>query len=110
LVGFPGWGTRPRRRVLRVNGRDRTRLVYGVRGQAEAVRALLTQHGIAVDVRCALCFADTSGLPWFARTEIEGVTIDGTRQVARLAGRAGPLDAEQVREIARLLATSLPAA
>src|SRR6185312_7460685 len=61
----------PRRRLLRVNGRDRTRLVYGVRGQAEGVRALLDWHGIAADIRCALCFADASGLPWFARLELE---------------------------------------
>lgn len=100
----------PSRRLLRVNGRDRTRLVYSVRGQAEAVRTLLEQHGIRADVRCALCLADAGGLPWFARFELEGVAIDGARRVAKLARRPGPLDQGQVQEIVRLLVVSLPAA
>jgi hypothetical protein len=100
----------PRRRRLRVNGRDRTRLIYGVRAQAESVRALLDRHTIGCEVRCALCFADSGGLPWFARLEFEGVVIDGPRRVAKLARRSGPLSDAQVRQVVRLLATSLPAA
>ena len=100
----------PRRRQLRIKGRDRTRLVYGVRGQAEAVRALLVQRNIAVDVRCALCFASAEGLPWFRRLEVEDVLIDGARRVAKLAGRPGVHTAEEVDRVVRLLARALPAA
>ncbi|HEX5309171.1 MAG TPA: nuclease-related domain-containing protein [Solirubrobacteraceae bacterium] len=100
----------PRRRLLRVDGRNRTHLVYGVRAQAESVRVLLDQSGIVADVRSALCFADASRLPLFARLELEDVLIDGPRRVAKLARRPGPLDDKQVREIVRLLVTSLPAA
>lgn len=100
----------PRRRQLLVGGRDRTRLVYGVRGQAEEIRSLLERHGIACEVRCALCFAEVEGLPWFQRLELEGVLIDGPRRVAKLARRPGPLGEEQVHRIVRLLAGSLPAA
>jgi hypothetical protein len=99
-----------RRRLLLVNRRNRTRLVYGVRAQAESVRLLLARQGIPVDVRCALCFADASGLPWLARLELEGVAIAGPRRVAKLARRSGALSDEQVREIVRLLVASLPAA
>jgi hypothetical protein len=100
----------PRRRRLRVKGHDRTRLVYGVKAQAEAVRALLAQQGIAGEVRCALCFASVDGLPWFRRLEVEGVLIDGARRVAKLAGRPGSHTAEEVDRIVRLLAATLPAA
>jgi hypothetical protein len=100
----------PRRRQLRVKGRDRTHLVYGVHAQAETVRTVLTQHGIAIDVRCALCFASIDGLPWFRRLEVEGVLIDGARRVAKLAGRPGAHKAEEVERIVRLLAAELPAA
>lgn len=100
----------PRRRQLRVKGRDRTRLVYGVKAQAEAVRVLLAQRDIAIDVRCALCFASVDGLPWFRRLEVEGVLIDGARRVAKLAGRPGSHTAEEVDRIVRLLASALPAA
>lgn len=100
----------PRRRQLRVKGRDRTRLIYGVQAQAEAVRVLLAQHGIAGDVRCALCFASVEGLPWFRRLEVEGVLVDGAQRVAKLAGRPGAHTAEEVDRIVRLLAAALPAA
>jgi hypothetical protein len=100
----------PRRRQLRIKGRDRTRLLYGVRGQAETVRALLVQRNIAIDVRCALCFASVEGLPWFRRLEVEDVLIDGARRVAKLAGRPGVHTAEEVDRVVRLLATALPAA
>jgi hypothetical protein len=99
-----------RQRQLRVKGHDRTRLVYGVRAQAETVRALLAQRGIAIDVRCALCFASIDGLPWFRRLEVEGVLIDGARRVAKLAGRPGAHTAEEVDRIVRLLAATLPSA
>ncbi|MGH2880224.1 MAG: nuclease-related domain-containing protein [Solirubrobacteraceae bacterium] len=100
----------PRRRQLRVKGRDRSRLVYGVRAQAEAVRAVLAQRDIAIDVRCALCFASVEGLPWFRRLEVEGVPIDGARRVAKLAARPGTHTEQEVDRIVRLLAAVLPAA
>ncbi len=105
-----GGASRPRRRLLLVNGHDRTRLIGGVRGQAEAVLALLERHAVVCEVRCALCFARPDGLPWFQRLELEGVTIDGPRRVAKLARRPGPLGEEQVRRIVRVLASSLTAA
>jgi hypothetical protein len=100
----------PRRRQLRVKGRDRTRLVYGVRAQAEAVRALLAQQEVTCEVRSALCFPSVEGLPWLRGLELEGVVIDGPRRVAKLAARPGPLDASERERIVRLLAIRLPSA
>lgn len=115
LVGKVRVGSRatlfgPSRTKLLVKGRDRTQLVYAVRGQAEAVRGLLERQGITCDVRAALCFADTGGLPLMRRLEVEQVTIDGTRRVAKLAKRPGCCDREQVMRIVRLLATGLRSA
>jgi len=93
-----------------VNGRDRTRLAYGVRAQAETVRALLEQHQLTCEVCCALCFPNVDGLPWFRHLEIEGVAVDGPRRVAKLAARAGIHTPEQVQQVVRLLADALPSA
>ena len=98
------------RHQLRVRGRDRTKLVYGVRGQAEAVRALLTQHDLGCDVRCALCFADANGLPLLRRQTLEEVVIDGPRRVAKLARRPGPHGRHEIERMVRVLAEGLPAA
>ncbi len=105
-----GWLFGPPRRRLRVNGSDRTRLIYGVRAQAEGVRSLLAQHGVTTEVRCALCFANVNGLPWFRHLDVEGVPVDGPRRIAKLANRPGSLPPQEVRRLVRLLAKSLPAA
>lgn len=100
-----------REQLLKVAGHDRTRLVRGVRAQAEVVRACLAEHGFpAVEVRCALCFADAGGLPLLRRLELDGVTIDGTRRVAKLARRPGSLREAEVQRVLQALALALPAA
>ena len=79
-----------RQQLLRVAGRDRTRLVRGVQKQAEVVRERLADSGLhTVEVRCALCFVNTDGLPWLRRLELDGVTLDGPKRVAKLACRPG---------------------
>lgn len=98
----------PRRKLLKVNGRNCTRLVEGVKRQAEAVRVLLVRNGFdAVEVRCALCFSNVDGLPLLARLRIDEVVIDGPRAIAKLARRAGPVDAAAVQHLARMLDSSL---
>jgi hypothetical protein len=100
-----------REQLLKVAGRDRTRLVRGVRAQAEVVRACLSEHGFtAIEVRCALCFADAGGLPLLCRLELDGVTIDGARRVAKLARRPGSLREAEVQRALQALALALPPA
>jgi hypothetical protein len=101
----------PRRKQLRVAGRDRTALVRGVQAQADALRSLLASiRKTEVEVRCALCFIGVDGLPMFRRLEIEGTIIDGPEQVAKLAARPGPLEAAEVEDLTARLASMLPAA
>ncbi len=100
-----------REQLLKVAGRDRTRLVRGMRGQADVVRTCLSQHGFpAVEVRCALCFADGSGLPFLRRLELDGVIVDGTKRVAKLARRPGSLREAEVQRVLQALAAALPPA
>jgi hypothetical protein len=100
-----------REQLLRVGGRDRTRLVRGVRAQGEVVRECLSTHGFhAVEVRCALCFADTNGLPFLRRLELDGVIVDGSKRVAKLARRPGSLREAEVQRVLQALAVALPPA
>jgi hypothetical protein len=100
-----------RRQTLKVAGRDRTRLVRGVQKQAEAVRARLSGQGFAtVEVRGALCFADAGGLPLLRRLELDGVTVDGARRVAKLAARSGTLGDAEVQRVLHILASAFPPA
>ncbi|MGC2374134.1 MAG: nuclease-related domain-containing protein [Solirubrobacteraceae bacterium] len=94
-------------RLLRVAGHDRTRLVRSVQRQAEVVRERLRESGLQmVDVRCALCFASTDGLPW-RRLELDGVMLAGPKRVAGLARRPGPLGETEVERVLYALAKVL---
>jgi Nuclease-related domain len=99
----------PRTEDLRIAGRKRTKLIEGVKRQIELVRAALAPEHAAVDVRGALCMADVDGLPMFGHLEIDGIAIDGTRRIAKIAAREGdpPIDVDTV---ARLLAERFPRA
>jgi hypothetical protein len=97
-----------REQLLKVAGRDRTRLV---RAQAEVVRACLSTHGFhAVEVRCAICFADGAGLPLLRRLELDGVIVDGAKRVAKLALRPGSLREAEVQRVLQALVAALPSA
>jgi hypothetical protein len=63
-----------------------------------------------VDIRGALCFPDPEGLPMFRRLSVRRVVVDGTKPVARLARRPGPVAPELVERIWRDLALSFPPA
>jgi Nuclease-related domain len=99
----------PRIEDLRINGRKRTKLIEGVKRQIELVCAALEPEHPHVDVRGALCMAELHGLPMFRHLEIDGIAIDGTRQIAKIAAREAdpPIDAEAVT---RLLAERFPRA
>lgn len=100
-----------RQQLLRVDGRDRTRLVRGVQRQAEVVRERLAENGLhTIDVRCALCFANAEGLPWLRQLELDGVVLAGPRRVAKLVQRPGTLaEADLQRVLCALAETLAPA-
>jgi Nuclease-related domain len=91
---------------LRVAGRRRSKLLDGAERQLAAVRAV----AVGIDVRAALCFVETSGLPLLRRLEPRGILIDGPRGVARLAARSGQLEPAAVRDLVARLDRELPPA
>jgi hypothetical protein len=101
-----------RRTILRIDGRDQTKLVTGVEKQIGHVRAALDELARAtpIDIASALCFPNVEGLPLLRRIEIRGTLVDGPKRVAELAARAGSLEAAAVEEIWSHLARAFPTA
>jgi hypothetical protein len=91
---------------LRVGRRDRSRFLDGAERQLTAVRAVAD----GIDVRVALCFVETSGLPLLGRLRPRGILIDGPRGVARVAKRRGPLDTATIDELVAMLDRRFPQA
>jgi Nuclease-related domain len=99
-----------RHSILKIGGRDETKLIDGVERQVKLVSAALTRVGFGdLDVRGALCFPDPDGLP-LRQLCVRGIVIDGAKPVAKLARRAGPLSADQVDQLAHQLAAVFAAA
>ena len=89
-----------RRTILRINGRDQTKLITGVEKQIGYVRAELAKldTNVSIDVAGALCFPNVDGLPLFRRIEVRGVLVDGPKPVAHFAAQQGSLDGAAVDE------------
>lgn len=100
----------PRRTVLLINGRDQTRLIDGVERQVGYVREALTGIAEDVEVRGALCFPNPDGLPLLGQLRVRDVVIDGPKPIAKLARRPGPLNADTINNIWRILGTTFPEA
>lgn len=99
-----------RHSILKIAGRDQTKLIDGVERQVKLVAAALTRAGFGdLDVRGALCFPDPDGLP-LRQLSVRGVVIDGPKPIAKLARRAGPFSADQVDQLAHQLAALFAAA
>ena len=99
-----------RRSILKVGGRDQTKLIDGVERQVQLVVAALTRAGFAdLDVRGALCFPNPDGLP-LRQLSVRGIVIDGPKPIAKLARRAGPRSADQVGQLVDRLAALFPEA
>lgn len=94
---------------VRVAGRRQEKMVSGVQGQVEVVRAALADHGLPRElVRGVLCFT-RADLPWL-RPSPGGIALLYPRSLTKALRRPGPLSPDQVHAIATLLAQRLPAA
>jgi hypothetical protein len=101
----------PRRDVLKISGRDQTKLVSGVEKQLQYIlSSLRTADCDAVDLRGALCMTEVDGLPLIRSLSVRGVLVDGPKRAAALAKRPGELAPETVDKIWRHLAASFPTA
>jgi hypothetical protein len=101
-----------RRTILRIDGRDQTKLITGVEKQIGYVRSALAKLdlGHKLDVVGALCFTNVEGLPWFRKIEIRAIVVDGPKPVSHLAARSGRLDSGAVERIWTHLGRAFPSA
>lgn len=101
-----------RRTILRIDGRDQTKLIAGVEKQIHYLRTALAKldTGDEISVRGALCFPNVDRLPLFRRIEVRGILVDGPKPIARLAARPGSLDSDIVERIWAYLARVFPSA
>jgi hypothetical protein len=99
----------PRREILKIDGRDQTKLIAGAEKQIQYVQAALRAAGHEnVDVRAALCMTELDGLPLLGALSVRGIQVDGPKRAAILAKRPGDLPPETITRIWRSLATSFP--
>jgi Nuclease-related domain len=100
-----------RREILKINGRDQTKLITGAEQQVQYVESALHAAGhTGVDVRGALCMAEVKGLPLLRSLTVRSILVDGPTRVAALSRRPGELPPETVDEIWRQLAVNFPSA
>jgi hypothetical protein len=99
-----------KRTILRIDGRDQTKLITGVEKQIGYVRPALAKLApdLDVDVAGALCFPDVDGLPLVRRVEVRGILVDGPKQIAKLAARAGSLSPDVASRIWAALDRAFP--
>lgn len=102
--------SRRRGQELWVAGRNRSKLLAQADGQAEAVRRILSSHGLDVPVRAALCFVGTEWPLLFPPREIAGVQLTSPRRAGRLITGPAVLDPSEVERIAAVLGEELPPA
>lgn len=88
---------RPRVEKLMVGGRDRTKLVDGVLGQIDRVRAVLGDE--AIDVSGVLCFVEADWPLVGAFFCTRGVRVVSPRKLSKiLAEASGEMDVRSVRD------------
>ncbi|HKZ15060.1 MAG TPA: nuclease-related domain-containing protein [Solirubrobacterales bacterium] len=101
---------------LVIRGRDKTKLVEGLKRQVDAVRARLAI--VEQDVPVGGCFclinpdgqAGGSGLPLLRTLVIEGFPLFYPRKLSKHLIRSGPIDAEQRAVLAEALVELFPPA
>jgi hypothetical protein len=98
------------REVLRVNGRDRTGQLDALERQIHAVqRALDLANARGIDVTGALCYPFMRRR-WLHNGRARGgrITVDGPRQIAKLARRPGPLAPSDITRLANIIQRAFP--
>ena len=93
---------------LRIDGRDRAKLLDGVRRQADEVAAAVSRLGVTAPVRAVLCLTGTArpaGVQFAG-----GVLLTTPNTVAQVITLSGLLADDQRARIADLLAWAVPPA
>lgn len=101
---------------LVIRGRDKTKLVDGLRRQVEAVRAGLAVVEQNVPVGGCFCFinpdgqAGGSGIPLFRTLSIDGLPLFYPRKLSKHLHRPGPLNDERIEILTEVLIELFPSA
>jgi hypothetical protein len=101
---------------LVIAGRDKTKLVDGLKRQVEAVKARLAIIEQDVPVAGCFCFinpdgqAGGSGIPLLRTLEIDGFPLFYPRRLSKRLNQPGPLDGEQIEVLAEALVELFPGA
>lgn len=96
------------RSTLKVDGRDKTKLVDGLAKQVELVAAAVADTGLDVPVHGCFCFVDTE-LPLFGSPSINGLRIYGRRGLSKQLNITGGLTTDRAQMLAATLAERFPA-
>lgn len=97
------------RPMLKIAGRDQTKLVDGLTKQVGLVTAVVEDLGLDVPVHGCFCFVDTE-LPLFGAPAIKGLKIFGRRGLAKQLNAAGQLTGDDAARLATGLAQWFPIA
>jgi Nuclease-related domain len=103
-------------RVLKIDGRDQTKLIHGLAKQVAAVEAALIDFAPDVPTYGCLCFVApegllaVSGLPRFRTLTINDYPLFDPRRLAKRMNGSGPLTPERARSLLEYLARRFPRA
>jgi hypothetical protein len=101
---------------LLIAGRDKTKLVEGLKRQVEAVRMVVESLGRSLPVRGCFCFvnpdgqAGGSGIPTFRTLKVDGFPLYYPRRLAKRLNQPGEIDVEQREPLLDLLVRKFPPA
>lgn len=91
----------PRKTLLKVNGRDRQKLLDGVLHQAEAVKRAMREEWSATSVIPVLCFVDAL-IPMRQSNRLaQGVRLATLKGIGALVSEEGPLTVDSRFELAK---------
>ncbi|HSY14437.1 MAG TPA: nuclease-related domain-containing protein [Jatrophihabitantaceae bacterium] len=97
--------------ALIVDGRDRSKLVDGVRKQGESIQVALTSNGWpGVSVRGMLCFVVADWSPASEAFVVNEADVLWPKMACELVVASGTLEQQAIEELHRLLAASFPIA
>ena len=101
---------------LKINGRDRTKLIDGLEKQVAHVKAALADIPEDVPVHGCLCFVAPEGfladvgLPVLRTLKINGYPLYYAKRLAQRLNREGPITVDQAQRLTEELARCLPPA